>query len=167
MIDRDDKLPITRQASLLGISRARRKVLAHRVAITLEAVHAKEALQEAIPRYGAPGIVNTGQSLPRTRYGGSQFTAQAFVDVVLGSGARRLCMDGRGAWRDNVFVERLWRSKPLRRLTPGCCPGSNRPHKMPSPGAPRVTHGVLRTCGQDGSCTARGYAALSTGKHRG
>ena len=29
--------------------------------------------------------------------------------MVLASGAK-LSMDGRGAWRDNVFVERLWRS---------------------------------------------------------
>lgn len=78
-----------------------RKVLAHRVAITMEALHAKEVLQEALNRYGTPEIVNTDQ--------GSQFTAQEFVDTVLGSGAK-LSMDGRGAWRDNVFVERVWRS---------------------------------------------------------
>jgi putative transposase len=78
-----------------------RKVLAHRVAITMEALHAKEVLQEALNRYGTPEIVNTDQ--------GSQFTAQEFVDTVFGSGAK-LSMDGRGAWRDNVFVERVWRS---------------------------------------------------------
>jgi len=77
------------------------KVLAHRVAITMEALHAKEVLQEALNRYGVPEIVNTGQ--------GSQFTAQEFVDTVLKAGAK-LSMDGRGAWRDNVFVERVWRS---------------------------------------------------------
>lgn len=76
-----------------------RKVLAHRVAITMEALHAKEVLQEALKRYGVPEIVNTDQ--------GSQFTAQEFVDAVLGTGAK-LSMDGRGAWRDNVFVERVW-----------------------------------------------------------
>jgi putative transposase len=78
-----------------------RKVLAHRVAITMEALHAKEVLQEALNRYGTPEIVNTDQ--------GSQFTAQEFVETVFGSGAK-LSMDGRGAWRDNVFVERVWRS---------------------------------------------------------
>ncbi len=78
-----------------------RRVLAHRVAISLEAVHAKDVLQEAINRYGTPEIVNTDQ--------GSQFTAQEFVDAVLQVGAK-LSMDGRGAWRDNVFVERIWRS---------------------------------------------------------
>jgi putative transposase len=80
---------------------ASRKVLAHRVAITLEAIHAVEALEEAFARYGVPDIVNTDQ--------GSQFTAAAFTDAVLERGVR-LSMDGKGAWRDNVFVERVWRS---------------------------------------------------------
>jgi putative transposase len=78
-----------------------RKVLAHRVAITMEAMHAVEALEEAFAKYGQPEIVNTDQ--------GSQFTATAFTDAVLGRGIR-LSMDGKGAWRDNVFVERVWRS---------------------------------------------------------
>ncbi|MGK8198476.1 IS3 family transposase [Burkholderia cepacia] len=80
---------------------ASRKILAHRVAITLEASHAVEALEEAFARYGLPDIVNTDQ--------GSQFTAGAFTEAVLGRGVR-LSMDGKGAWRDNVFVERVWRS---------------------------------------------------------
>lgn len=80
---------------------ASRKVLAHRVAITLEAIHAVEALEEAFTRYGLPDIVNTDQ--------GSQFTAAAFTDAVLERGVQ-LSMDGKGAWRDNVFVERVWRS---------------------------------------------------------
>ncbi|WP_429555246.1 IS3 family transposase [Paraburkholderia sp. MM5477-R1] len=80
---------------------ASRKVLAHRVAITMEAMHAVEALEEAFAKYGQPEIVNTDQ--------GSQFTATAFTDAVLGRGIR-LSMDGKGAWRDNVFVERVWRS---------------------------------------------------------
>ena len=78
-----------------------RRVMAHKVATTLEACHAREIMQQALARHGTPEIVNTDQ--------GSQFTAQEFTDVVLKSGAR-LSMDGRGAWRDNVFVERLWRS---------------------------------------------------------
>jgi putative transposase len=80
---------------------ASRRVLAHKVAITLEACHAVEVLEEAISKFGAPEIVNTDQ--------GSQFTAATFVDLVSASGAK-LSMDGKGAWRDNVFVERLWRS---------------------------------------------------------
>ena len=80
---------------------ASRRVLAHRVAITLEAVHAKEVIEQAFARYGTPEIVNTDE--------GSQFTAEEFTGVVLARGCK-LSMDGRGAWRDNVFVERLWRS---------------------------------------------------------
>ncbi|MDN7742391.1 IS3 family transposase [Burkholderia cenocepacia] len=80
---------------------ASRKILAHRVAITLEATHAVEVLEEAFARYGLPDIVNTDQ--------GSQFTAGAFTDAVLGRQVR-VSMDGKGAWRDNVFVERVWRS---------------------------------------------------------
>ena len=84
-----------------------RRILAHRVAITLEAVHAVDALQEAYSRFGKPDIVNTDQ--------GSQFTAQDFVDAVLDNGVK-LSMDGRGAWRDNVFVERVWRSVKYERV---------------------------------------------------
>ncbi|CAH0498210.1 IS3 family transposase ISKpn11 [Novosphingobium sp. CECT 9465] len=78
-----------------------RKVLAHRVSITMEADFCVEALEEALARYGKPEIFNTDQ--------GSQFTSLAFTSVL-----RReeiaISMDGRGAWRDNVVVERLWRS---------------------------------------------------------
>ena len=86
---------------------ASRKVLAHKVAITLEAVHAKEVIEQAFNRYCTPEIVNTDQ--------GSQFTAEEFTRVVLSKGCK-LSMDGRGAWRDNVFVERLWRSVKYERV---------------------------------------------------
>jgi putative transposase len=86
---------------------ASRRVLAHKVAITLEACHAKEVLEQALAQYGAPEIVYTDQ--------GSQFTAEEFTRVVLAAGCR-LSMDGRGAWRDNVFVERLWRSVKYERV---------------------------------------------------
>ena len=86
---------------------ASRRVLSHRVAITLEAIHAKEVIEQALARYHAPEIVNTDQ--------GSQFTAEEFTSVVLAAGCK-LSMDGRGAWRDNVFVERLWRSVKYERV---------------------------------------------------
>jgi putative transposase len=86
---------------------ASRKVLAHKVAITLEAEHAREVIEQAFKRYGTPEIVNTDQ--------GSQFTVTEFTDVVLAQGCK-LSMDGRGAWRDNVFVERLWRSVKYERV---------------------------------------------------
>ena len=86
---------------------ASRKVLAHKVATTLEAIHAREVIEDAFRRYGVPEIVNTDQ--------GSQFTADEFTRVVLAKGCK-LSMDGRGAWRDNVFVERLWRSVKYERV---------------------------------------------------
>ena len=86
---------------------ASRRVLAHKTATTLEAHHAVEIIEEAFARFGIPEIVNTDQ--------GSQFTAEEFTSVVLGRGAK-LSMDGRGAWRDNVFVERLWRSVKYERV---------------------------------------------------
>ena len=86
---------------------ASRRVLAHRVAITLEAIHAKEVMEQALAKYGTAEIVNTDQ--------GSQFTAEEFTSVVLQAGCK-LSMDGRGAWRDNVFVERLWRSVKYERV---------------------------------------------------
>jgi putative transposase len=86
---------------------ASRRVLAHKVAITLEACHAREVIELAFARWGTPDIVNTDQ--------GSQFTATEFTDVVLAQGCQ-LSMDGRGAWRDNVFVERLWRSVKYERV---------------------------------------------------
>jgi putative transposase len=67
---------------------ASRKILAHCLAVTLEAVPAVEALEEAFGRYGHPNIVNTDQ--------GSQFTAGALTDAVLGRGIR-MSMDGKGA----------------------------------------------------------------------
>ena len=84
-----------------------RRVLAHQLAITLEACHAKEVIEQAFLRYGTPEIVNTDQ--------GSQFTAIEFTDVVLAKRCK-LSMDGRGAWRDNVFVERFWRSVKYERV---------------------------------------------------
>lgn len=78
-----------------------RKVLAHRVSITMEADFCVEALEEALARYGKPEIFNTDQ--------GSQFTSLAFTSVLRRENIA-ISMDGRGAWRDNVVVERLWRS---------------------------------------------------------
>ena len=78
-----------------------RKVLSWRVSITMDVHFCVEALKEAIARYRVPGIMNTDQ--------GSQFTAQAFIGLLKDHGIR-ISMDGKGSWRDNVFIERLWRS---------------------------------------------------------
>ena len=78
-----------------------RRVLSHRVSITMEAEFCIEALQEALAKHGRPEIFNTDQ--------GSQFTSAEFTGVLLKNGIA-ISMDGKGSWRDNVFVERLWRS---------------------------------------------------------
>ena len=80
---------------------ASRRVLSWRVSIALEPAFCIEALDEALARYGTPTIFNTDQ--------GSQFTSTDFTDVLKDHGIH-ISMDGKGAWRDNVFVERLWRS---------------------------------------------------------
>ncbi len=78
-----------------------RKVLSWRVSISLDTSFCIEAVEEALARHGKPAIFNTDQ--------GSQFTSMAFTDV-LKKAEISISMDGRGAWRDNVFVERLWRT---------------------------------------------------------
>jgi putative transposase len=78
-----------------------RRVLSWRLSNTLTADFCVEAVKEAFERYGKPEIFNTDQ--------GSQFTSEEFVDLLKQSGVR-ISMDGKGSWRDNVFVERLWRS---------------------------------------------------------
>ena len=78
-----------------------RRVLAWRVSITMETAFCVDALEEALQRQGTPQIFNTDQ--------GSQFTSEAFTGLLKQHGIR-VSMDGKGGWRDNVFVERLWRS---------------------------------------------------------
>ena len=78
-----------------------RRVLAWRLSNTLETAFCIEAVEEALARHGAPDIFNTDQ--------GCQFTSLAFTDMLKTAGIK-ISMDGKGAWRDNVFVERLWRT---------------------------------------------------------
>jgi putative transposase len=78
-----------------------RRVLAWRVSLTMEVDFCLEVVEEALARHGKPTIFNTDQ--------GSQFTSTAFTGLLLENGIA-ISMDGRGSWRDNVFVERLWRS---------------------------------------------------------
>lgn len=80
---------------------ATRRVLSWRVSNSMTADFCVEALEEAIARYGCPEIVNTDQ--------GSQFTGSEFINVLQANGIA-ISMDGKGCWRDNVFVERLWKS---------------------------------------------------------
>jgi putative transposase len=78
-----------------------RRVLSWRVSITMEVDFCLAAVEEALGKYSKPEIFNTDQ--------GSQFTSAAFTGLLADSKIA-ISMDGRGAWRDNVFVERLWRS---------------------------------------------------------
>ncbi len=91
-----------------------RRVLSWRVSITLEANFCIEAVEEALARHGKPEIFNTPSRalLRNTRRAvdqGSQFTSTDFIKV-LASREIKISMDGKGAWRDNVFAERLWRA---------------------------------------------------------
>ena len=78
-----------------------RKVLSWRLSNTMAADFCVEALEEALARHGTPEIFNTDQ--------GAQFTCSEFISVLKARNIR-ISMDGKGRWRDNVFVERLWRS---------------------------------------------------------
>jgi len=80
---------------------ASRRVLSWRLSNTLDASFCIEALKEAIENYGVPEIFNTDQ--------GCQFTSKDFTEVLI-KNEIKISMDGKGRWRDNVFIERLWRS---------------------------------------------------------
>ena len=78
-----------------------RRILAWRLSNTMEASFCIDAVEQAIAKYGCPQIFNTDQ--------GSQFTSAEFTSVLINNGIS-ISMDGKGAWRDNVFVERFWRT---------------------------------------------------------
>ena len=78
-----------------------RRVLTWRLSITMDAEFCVEAIREALARHDKPDIFNTDQ--------GAQFTSIAFTSVLIEAGVA-ISMDGKGSWRDNVFVERVWRS---------------------------------------------------------
>jgi len=78
-----------------------RRVLSWKVSISMDVHFCLEAVEDAIVQYGTPEITNTDQ--------GSQFTSQAFTGLLKENDIH-ISMDGKGSWRDNVFVERLWRS---------------------------------------------------------
>jgi putative transposase len=78
-----------------------RRALAWKVSITLDVGFCIEAVEEALRGHGAPEIFNTDQ--------GSQFTSEAFTGCLKSHGIA-ISRDGKGSWKDNVFVERLWRT---------------------------------------------------------
>ena len=87
-----------------------RRILSWRVSTGMEVDFCLEAVEEALAKYGRPTIFNTDQ--------GSQFTSAAFTGLLL-ENTIDISMDGKGAWRDNVFVERVWRSVKYEEVV--CC----------------------------------------------
>src|SRR5262249_60824994 len=86
-----------------------RRVLSWRLSITMDVAFWGETLEDALARHGKPDIFNTDQ--------GSQFTGAAFTGALTGNGIA-ISMDDKGAWRGNVFVERLWRSVKYEEVYP-------------------------------------------------
>ena len=78
-----------------------RKVLSWRISLSMDTEFCIEAEKEAMARYGVPAIFNTDQ--------GSQFTSYGFMKV-LKDACVEISMDGQGRWRDNIYVERFWRT---------------------------------------------------------
>jgi len=78
-----------------------RKILSYRISNSLTTDFCCEAVEQAIKDYGRPESFNTDQ--------GAQFTSAQFVNLLAEAGIAQ-SMDGKGCWRDNVFVERFWRS---------------------------------------------------------
>jgi len=86
---------------------ATRKVLSWRLSNTLDTRFCVEALKEALSNYEAPEIFNTDQ--------GCQFTSEAFTSVLKSSGVK-ISMDGKGRFKDNIFIERLWRTLKYEKI---------------------------------------------------
>ncbi len=78
-----------------------RKILSFILSNTLDVSFCIEALEEAILKYGTPGIFNTDQ--------GSQFTSDAFTAILIRNNIK-ISMDGRNRWMDNIFIERFWKT---------------------------------------------------------
>jgi putative transposase len=78
-----------------------RRILAWRLSNTMEVSFCIDAVEEALAKYGRPQIFNSDQ--------GSQFTSAEFTGLLTNNSIE-ISMDGKGAWRDNVFVERFWRT---------------------------------------------------------
>jgi len=75
--------------------------LSWRLSNTLDASFCMEALEKALQKYGTPDIFNTDQ--------GSQFTADSFTGILKAHGIK-ISMDGQGHWRDNIVIERFWKT---------------------------------------------------------
>ena len=78
-----------------------RRILSWKLSITMDVSFCLEAVEEALSMNEKPEIFNTDQ--------GSQFTSEAFTQQLRKNNIA-ISMDGKGCWRDNVFVERIWRT---------------------------------------------------------
>ena len=93
-----------------------RKILSWKISNSLETDFCIQALKEAISIYGPPEIFNTDQ--------GCQFTSDEFTGVLENHGIK-ISMDGKGRWKDNVFIERFWRSLKYECVYINEFPGGN------------------------------------------
>ncbi|EQD55423.1 transposase, partial [mine drainage metagenome] len=66
-----------------------RRVLAWRLSHTLDPAFCREALEEALARFGTPEIINTDQGAP--------FSADEWIEALQTRGIR-ISMDGKGRW---------------------------------------------------------------------
>jgi putative transposase len=78
-----------------------RKVLSWRLSQNMDSEFCIQTLKDAFSRYGVPAIFNTDQ--------GSQFTSYGFIKDLKDRKVH-ISMDGQGRWRDNIYVERMWKS---------------------------------------------------------
>jgi putative transposase len=94
------------------VDRFSRRVHSCRLSITMAVDRCLEAVQEAVARYRRPELFNTDR--------GSRFTSAAFIGLLLET-VITVSINGCGAWRENVFVERLWRPVKYQGFYPRAC----------------------------------------------
>lgn len=77
-----------------------RRILSWKLGNTLDASESVEVLQQAIARFGTPEIINSDQ--------GSQYTSGLWAEAC--GNTMKVSMDGRGRAKDNIWIERFWRT---------------------------------------------------------
>ena len=77
-----------------------RRILSWKLGNTLHASESVEVLQQAIARFGTPEIINSDQ--------GSQYTSGLWAEAC--GNTMKVSMDGRGRAKDNIWIERFWRT---------------------------------------------------------
>ena len=100
MIDKKHGLPMNRQAKLLDMSRS---------SVYYPPRPASESDLRLMRQIDELHLEHPFAGTHMLRDQSSQFTSSAFIGVLEQNGIQ-ISMDGKGCWRDNVFVERLWKS---------------------------------------------------------